>query len=61
MPALVVILVIAIFIFGGSRLPRLGERPGKAIRGFKKSLADSPDEVATRDKENKGLKDGPSA
>jgi TatA/E family protein of Tat protein translocase len=61
MPALVVILVIAFFIFGVSRLPRFSEGPGKAIRGFKKSLADSPDEMVKRDKENKKLKDGPFA
>jgi sec-independent protein translocase protein TatA len=55
MPELVVILVIALVIFGGSRLPQLGEGLGKAIKGFKKGLSDSPDEAAKKDKdENKG-------
>ncbi len=54
MPELVIILVIALVIFGGSRLPQLGEGLGKAIRGFKKGLSDSPDDTAKKDKENKG-------
>jgi sec-independent protein translocase protein TatA len=43
MPELLVILVIVIIIFGASRLPQLGEGLGKAIKGFKKGIADSPD------------------
>jgi sec-independent protein translocase protein TatA len=57
MPELVIILVIALVIFGGSRLPQLGEGLGKAIRGFKKGLSDSPGEAAKKEdkeKENKG-------
>jgi Sec-independent protein translocase protein TatA len=61
MPEVVVILVIAPFILGGSRLPHLGEERGKPVRGFKKNLSDFPDEVAKNDKENKRHKDGPSA
>jgi len=52
MPELLVILVIALVIFGGSRLPQLGEGLGKAIRGFKKGISDSPDETAKEDKDN---------
>jgi sec-independent protein translocase protein TatA len=55
MPELIIVLVIALVIFGGSRLPQLGEGLGKAIRGFKKGISDSPDEAAKKDKdENKG-------
>jgi sec-independent protein translocase protein TatA len=57
MPELVIILVIALVIFGGSRLPQLGEGLGKAIRGFKKGISDSHEEAAKKedkDKENKG-------
>ncbi len=43
MPELIVILVIVVLIFGGSRLPQLGEGLGKAIRGFKKGMSDSSD------------------
>ncbi|MBI2883065.1 MAG: twin-arginine translocase TatA/TatE family subunit [Candidatus Methylomirabilis oxyfera] len=36
---LVIILIIVMLIFGASRLPELGSGLGKAIRGFKDSLA----------------------
>jgi sec-independent protein translocase protein TatA len=45
MPELIVILIIALVIFGTNRLPQLGEGLGKAIRGFKKGISDSPDEI----------------
>ncbi len=53
MPELVIILVIALVIFGGSRLPQLGEGLGKAIRGFKKGISDSQDDTEKKDKDNK--------
>ncbi len=39
-PEMVVILIIALVIFGPNRLPALGESLGKAIRGFKEGLKD---------------------
>jgi sec-independent protein translocase protein TatA len=36
---LLIILVIVMLLFGASRLPELGSGVGKAIRGFKDSLA----------------------
>jgi sec-independent protein translocase protein TatA len=45
MPELLVILLIVIVIFGASRLPQLGEGLGKAIKGFKKGISDSPDDA----------------
>ncbi|MGE5172740.1 MAG: twin-arginine translocase TatA/TatE family subunit [Betaproteobacteria bacterium] len=53
---LIIILVIALVIFGGSRLPQLGEGLGKAIRGFKKGLSDA-DAAAKKEKEDKEDKD----
>jgi sec-independent protein translocase protein TatA len=53
-PELVIILVIALVIFGGSRLPQLGEGLGKAIRGFKKGISDSTADAGKKDKENDG-------
>jgi sec-independent protein translocase protein TatA len=35
---LVIILVIALIIFGPGKLPELGGAIGKAIRGFKKAM-----------------------
>jgi len=44
-PEMVVILIIALVIFGPSRLPQLGEGLGKAISGFKKGLKDGEESV----------------
>jgi sec-independent protein translocase protein TatA len=52
MPELIIILVIALVIFGGSRLPQLGEGLGKAIKGFKKGIG-SQDEGKNDEKEKK--------
>jgi sec-independent protein translocase protein TatA len=41
MPELVVIFVIALIVFGPSKLPDLGKSLGEAIRGFKKAMSDS--------------------
>ena len=41
---LVVILVIALVIFGPGRLPEIGGALGKGIRDFKKSVDGSEDE-----------------
>jgi sec-independent protein translocase protein TatA len=38
LPELMIVLVIALVIFGPSKLPALGEGLGKAIRGFKEGL-----------------------
>ena len=45
-PELLVILVIAVLIFGPKRLPELGQNLGKAIREFKKSADELKDDVA---------------
>jgi sec-independent protein translocase protein TatA len=38
-PELIVILLILVLVFGASRLPALGEGMGKAIRSFKRGVA----------------------
>ena len=40
---LIIILVIALLLFGPKRLPELGDSIGKAIRGFKKATEDEPE------------------
>lgn len=35
MPELIVILIIALIVFGAGKLPQIGENLGKAIRNFK--------------------------
>ena len=54
-PEIVVILIIALVIFGPSRLPALGEGLGKAIRGFKDSMAgkDAIDVTPKKDDDSK--------
>lgn len=44
LPELMVILVIALLVFGPSKLPSLGKSLGEAIRGFKKGLEDDSTE-----------------
>jgi sec-independent protein translocase protein TatA len=38
MPELLVILVIALIIFGPGKLPELGSSIGKALQNFKRSI-----------------------
>ncbi len=51
---LLVILVIALFVFGPKKLPELGQGLGKGIRSFKDSMrnatADEPEKVETSTK-----------
>jgi sec-independent protein translocase protein TatA len=47
---LVIILVIALVIFGGKKLPELGSGLGKAIREFKRGTSE-PDEIDVTPKE----------
>lgn len=39
-PELIVILVIALVVFGPNKLPDLGKSLGEAIRGFKKAMTE---------------------
>jgi sec-independent protein translocase protein TatA len=48
---LIVIFLLAVLVFGASRLPQLGEGMGKAIRNFKRGLASNDDiKVSSADK-----------
>jgi sec-independent protein translocase protein TatA len=59
MTELLVILVILLVVFGAGRLPEIGSGLGKAIRGFKESVAGkdaidvTPRKESEKDKENK--------
>lgn len=44
LPEMMVVLVIALVVFGPSKLPSLGKSLGEAIRGFKKGLEDDTEE-----------------
>lgn len=47
MPEIIVLLIIALLIFGPSRLPGLGKSMGEAIRGFKKGIDGAVDKDVT--------------
>jgi sec-independent protein translocase protein TatA len=38
MPELIIILIIAMLVFGAGKLPDVGNALGQAIRGFKKAV-----------------------
>jgi len=43
-PEMMVVLVIALIIFGPKKLPQLGEGLGKAIKSFKDGMREGVDE-----------------
>jgi sec-independent protein translocase protein TatA len=40
MPELLIVLAIAMLVFGGKKLPEIGSGLGKAIQGFKKATVE---------------------
>ena len=52
-PEMVVILVIALIIFGPKKLPQLGESMGKAISNFKKGMSEGLKEEQTQQTDEK--------
>lgn len=58
-PELMVILVIALVIFGPSKLPQIGSGLGKAIRDFKKGVTGGDDDEASKDTKKESSKDLP--
>ncbi|HVO26391.1 MAG TPA: twin-arginine translocase TatA/TatE family subunit [Candidatus Margulisiibacteriota bacterium] len=51
-PELIVILVVALIIFGPGRLPEIGGALGKGIRDFKKAFEGRDEEVKKVDSSN---------
>lgn len=49
---LLVVLAIALIIFGPSKLPGLGKGLGEGLRGFKDGIKGSPDPVKNEDTAN---------
>ncbi len=47
---LIILLVVALIIFGPSRLPGLGKSMGEAIRGFKKGMDEKPEEAEKQER-----------
>ncbi len=42
---ILIILVVALVIFGANKLPEIGSGLGKAIRNFKRASSAEPDEI----------------
>ncbi len=56
---LVVILVIALLIFGPSRLAEIGSSLGKAVRDFRKAMQDEDHREGLREREVSGSGSAP--
>ena len=57
-PGLIIILVIALIIFGPSKLPQIGRAFGNTLKEFKKAtkgLVDGDEEKIDNEKDQKGL------
>ncbi len=56
---LLVILIIALFLFGGKKLPEIGAGLGKGLKAFKKGLQDLDEEANPKKivEEMPGVKD----
>jgi sec-independent protein translocase protein TatA len=54
---IIIILIIALVIFGAGKLPQIGEGMGKAIKNFKKAAKDAEEAIdITPENEEKSAK-----
>lgn len=52
MPEMIIVLVIALVVFGPTKLPELGKALGSGIRNFKKaSLEDDREKISVNEQE----------
>ena len=54
-PGLILILVVALIIFGPNKLPEIGKAAGQTLREFKKSAYDLTGDVKDEVKEVKSI------
>ncbi len=59
MQELLIILAIALVIFGPSKLPQIGSGLGKAIRDFKKGVSSDDNEDGVKEAKDEKSKDLP--
>lgn len=52
-PELMMILVIALVVFGGKKLPEIGRSLGEGIRGFRETIREKDNSVGTAPDESK--------
>lgn len=58
---IMVLLVVALLVFGAKRLPEMGASMGKGIREFKRSLTETQDAVLRNDEPNDRRLEGGAA
>nr|WP_154663211.1 twin-arginine translocase TatA/TatE family subunit [Bacillus massiliigorillae] len=52
-PGLIIILVIALIIFGPAKLPQLGKAVGETLREFRSSTKEIVDDITDEEETNK--------
>jgi sec-independent protein translocase protein TatA len=57
MQELLIILAIALVVFGPSKLPQIGSGLGKAIRDFKKGVSSDDSEDSVKETKDENSKD----
>lgn len=56
-PGLILILVLALIIFGPKKLPEIGRAVGQTLREFKKSAKELTSDITEEIKEDKEIKE----
>ncbi len=56
-PELLIVLVIALVVFGAGKLPQIGSAFGKSIRNFKRA-SEGKDEIEISPKKDNVIKEG---
>ncbi|MCW4043859.1 MAG: twin-arginine translocase TatA/TatE family subunit [Candidatus Bathyarchaeota archaeon] len=52
-PEIIIILIIALLLFGAKRLPEIGKSLGKAMKEFKKSFREISEDIEDIDEPSK--------
>ena len=53
MPELIIIMVIALLVFGAGKLPEVASGLGKSIKSFKKAVHETESDIEGESKKNK--------
>jgi len=52
---LIIILVILLILFGGTRLPSLAKGLGESVRNFKQGISEDPDDIKKREEKTRAV------
>ena len=56
-PELILILVVALMIFGPAKLPEIGRSIGRSLREFRKASSELKESISLEDEENKSTQE----